>query len=54
MFYYIIKYGKIEARTTSKEQALFIVKEMQKNETHYLLKADFQIIKGEAAESIKY
>ena len=45
--YHIIKDGKIEANTATREQAIDIIRVYQKKETHPFLKAQFSIIKGE-------
>jgi hypothetical protein len=44
--YYIIKDGKIEASTHTREQAIDLIRCYQKRETHPILKAEFSIIKG--------
>ena len=45
--YHIIKDGKIEANTATREQAIDLINLYQARETHPLLKAEFSIIKGE-------
>lgn len=44
--YYIIKDGKIEASTSTKESAVDLIRSYQKRETHPILKAQFSVIKG--------
>ena len=51
--YYIIKDGKIEAITHTREQAIDLIRCYQKKETHPILKAEFSIIKG-VEEFIQY
>lgn len=45
--YYIFKDGKLEGSTTTRESAIAMIRALQKYETHYMLKAEFSIIKGE-------
>ena len=45
--FYIFKDGTMEASTTTKKQALDLIRAYQKLETHYLLRANFSIIEGE-------
>lgn len=45
--YYILKDGKLEGSTTTRESAIAMIRAFQKQETHYMLKAEFSIIKGE-------
>lgn len=51
--YHIIKDGKIEASTATRESAIDMIRSYQEKETHYLLKANFSIIYGEE-EFISY
>jgi len=51
--YYIMKDGKEEANTANRESAIDLIREYQKKETHFLLKANFSIITGEE-EQIPY
>lgn len=53
-YYYVIKDGTIQARTSSKEDAINMIRVYQKAETHPFLKAEFAIIEGKAEEFIKY
>lgn len=46
-YYYILKDGKIEARTPNRENALQIVRDYQQLEKHPILRANFSIIYGE-------
>ena len=53
-YYYIIKDGKLEGRTTTRESALTMIEISKKNDfKHYLLKPEYSIIKGEQEEFIK-
>lgn len=45
--YYVLKDGKVEATTATKEGAIDLVRAYQKRETHPILKANFSIIYGE-------
>ena len=45
--YHIVKDGKIEASTATKEGAIRIIRDYQALEVHPFLKAEFSIIKGE-------
>ena len=51
--YFIIKDGRIEASTYTREQAIDLIRCYQKKETHPILKAEFSIIKG-VEELISY
>lgn len=53
-FFYIVKDGKIEGRTATKESAIDMIRQYQKLENHPLLRAEFTIIEGKAEETIKY
>lgn len=53
-YYYVIKDGVIQARTSSKEDAINLIRVYQKAETHPFLKAEFSIIEGKEEEFIKY
>lgn len=44
---YIFKDGKQQASTATKESAIELIREYQKQETHPILKAEFSIIEGE-------
>lgn len=45
--YYIFRDGKQEANAATREQAMRIIRQLQAEETHYILKANFSIIAGE-------
>jgi hypothetical protein len=45
--YHIVKDGKIEASTATREAAIDLIREYQKLETHFCLRANFSIISGE-------
>ena len=54
-YYYIIKDGKLEGRTTTRESALTMIEISKENDfKHYLLKPEYSIIKGEQEEFIKW
>ena len=53
-YFYIVKDGKIEARTTTKERAIDLIRQHQELEKHPFLRAEFTIIEGKAEETIKY
>lgn len=54
MFYYIIKDGKLEGRTSTREAALLMIETSKKfDKPHYLLKSEYSIIEGSAEEFIK-
>ncbi len=53
-FFYVIKDGKIEARTATKESAIDLIRGYQVKETHPTLKAEFSIIEGTIEEAIPY
>ena len=44
--YHIIKDGKINASTATKEASIDLIRAYQARETHPLLRANFSIIKG--------
>ena len=52
--YYILKDGCLIAMTFNKEEAVEIIHTRQARETHYLLRSEFSIIKGEPQEFVKY
>lgn len=45
--FYIFKDGEQIASTATREQAIFVIRQYQAEETHYLLRAQFSIIAGE-------
>lgn len=45
--YFIVKDGQIEGSCATRENALALIRDYQQRETHYMLKAEFSIIKGE-------
>ena len=51
--YHIFKDGMIQGSTATRDQAIDMIRQMQKLEDHPILKAEFSIIKGEL-EFIKY
>ena len=54
MFYYVIKDGRIEGRTATRENAIEMIKSYKElDEKHYLLRPEYSIIKGEQEEFIK-
>ena len=53
-FFYIVKDGKIEGRTATKEAAIETIRQYQKLEKHPFLRAEFSIIEGKMEETIKY
>lgn len=44
--YYIFKDGTQIGATCTREEAIYMIRQYQKRETHYLLKSEFSIIKG--------
>lgn len=44
---YIFKDGTLQASTSTKEQAMDLIRLYQKQETHYLLRANYSYIEGE-------
>ena len=54
MKYYVVKDGAIIGETASHEAAVDMVRAHQKYETHYMVRANFSIIKGEPEEFIDY
>ena len=44
---YIFKDGMMEASTSKKEQAIDLIRQYQKQETHPFLRAQFSFIEGE-------
>ncbi len=51
--YHIFKDGMLQATTSTRESAIDLIRQYQKQETHFMLKANFSIIKGEE-ECIPY
>ena len=45
--FYVFKDGTQEGSTATKKAALEMIHQLQKCETHYLLRANFSIIEGE-------
>ena len=45
--YHILKDGQIVASTATKKDAIALIREYQKTETHYLLRSSYSYIKGE-------
>ena len=45
--FYIFKDGMQQGSTTTKESAVDLIRQYQKQETHPFLRAEFSIIKGE-------
>lgn len=54
MQYYIMKDGTHQATTFSYENALDLVREYQKYETHYILRSAYSILFVEKEEFVKY
>ena len=52
--YYILKDGIIQGSTATKENAIAMIREYQKMETHYILKAEFSVLTVTEEETIKY
>lgn len=44
--YYIFKDGTMIGATTTKEEAIEMIRARQKRESHFMLRAQFSIIKG--------
>ncbi len=44
--FYIFKDGTLIASTATREQAIALIREEQKYETHYMLRSEFSIIYG--------
>lgn len=53
-YYYILKDGRCVATTFDRENAIDLIRAYQANETHYLLRANFSIIEGNAEEFVSY
>ena len=53
-YYYVLKDGLMQMRTVDKDEAIDYIHQMQKYETHYLLRSEFSIIEGKAEEFVKY
>ena len=51
--YYVLKDGAVVSTTCSKDEALYMIRQAQAKETHYMLRANFSIITGEE-EFISY
>ena len=45
--FYVFKDGRMEGSTVTREQAIDMIRQYQKRETHPFLRAEFSIIKGE-------
>lgn len=45
--FYIFKYGMQQGSTATKESAVDLIRQYQKDETHPILRAEFSIIAGE-------
>lgn len=45
--YHIFQDGKIIASTAKREEAIYLIRQYQSFETHYLLRSTFSIIYGE-------
>ena len=45
--YYIFRDGQQEASTVTREEAIYLIRQYQAQETHYMLKPSFSIIAGE-------
>ena len=44
--YYIFKDGSQIGAACTREEAIYMIRQHQKRETHYLLRSEFSIIKG--------
>lgn len=53
MKYYVLKDQQIKAVTSSREEALELIRIHQARETHYI-RSEFSIIEGKPQEFIKY
>lgn len=51
--YHIFKDGMIQASTATREEAIYLIRQYQAGEHHYLLRSEYSIIYGEE-EIIKY
>ena len=45
--FYVFKYGTQQGSTVTKEQAVYLIRQYQKLETHPILRSEFSIIEGE-------
>ena len=45
--FYVFKDGRMEGSTVTREQAIDMIRQYQKRETHPLLRAEFSMIEGE-------
>ena len=45
--FYVFKDGTQQGSTVTKEQAVYLIRQYQKLETHPILRAEFSIIEGE-------
>ena len=45
--FYVFKDGKQCGSTATKDRAVDLIRQYQKDETHYLLRSEFSIIEGE-------
>ena len=44
--FFVLKDGQVVASTADREQAVFIIRQYQEVETHYLLRSSYSIIEG--------
>ena len=45
--FFVVKDGKIQAQTPIRENAIDLIRAYQAKETHFLLKSEYSLIKGE-------
>lgn len=45
--FYVFKDGTMQASTTTKEEAIDLIRQRQKRETHSILRSEYSIIAGE-------
>ena len=45
--FYVFKDGRMEGSTVTREQAIDMIRQYQKHETHPILRAEFSMIEGE-------
>ena len=45
--FYVFKDGRMEGSTATREQAIDMIRQYQKRETHPFLRAEFSMIEGE-------
>ena len=45
--FYVFKDGRMEGSTATREQAIDMIRQYQKRETHPILRAEFSMIEGE-------